>query len=86
MVSHFDGQIYGGYQTDEPVETPEAKNSRWTRGAVKGAFCHVTHDVDVVEATKMASVLTETNLFHTLFCPGFSFASPLLSKRYFAFD
>ena len=34
MVSHFDGQNYGGYQTDEPVETPEAKNSRWTRGAV----------------------------------------------------
>ena len=34
MVSHFDGQNYGGYQTDKPVETPEAKNSRWTRGAV----------------------------------------------------
>ena len=45
MVSHFDGQNYGGYQSDEPVETPEAKNARWTRGAVNGrAYCHVIHD------------------------------------------
>ena len=72
MFSHFDGQNYGGYQSDETVETPEAKNSRWMRGAVNGRpYCHVTYDVCVVEATKMACICTRTRAegedFHSFF-------------------